>query len=141
MEGTSNIFDGSIGMSKVRSRYEMSIPSRSRRSGSQKRALASASLILHPPENVLVGYCCLSGENPRPARMVAALDSALSDSISVSFACMSVRVVSSPSLSLSNLSASEDLSAIEDRSVSSAVSCLVIFYSVVSGHSVQISKF
>ena len=118
----------------------MGIPSSNRRSGSQKRALASASLILQPPENVLVGYCCLSVENPRPARMLAALDSALSDSISVSFACISMRVVSSPSRSLSSLSASEDLSAIEDRSASSSVSCLVIFYPAVSNLCMQTSN-
>lgn len=56
--------------------------SSSSKSGSQNRALASARRIRQPPENVLVANCWRSGEKPRPAKILAALDSALSDSIS-----------------------------------------------------------
>ena len=112
MEGTSNMLEGS---------------SRRRRSGSQNRALANANLILHPPEKVFVAKCCRSSEKPRPARILAARDSALSDSISESFAWMSLRVVSRPSRSLSSLSASVEVSASGDLSVSISASCLPIF--------------
>ena len=64
--------------------------------------------------------------------MLAARDSALSDSISESFAWMSLRVLSRPSLCLSSLSASVDVSAMDDRSASSSESCLLIFWYLVS---------
>ena len=67
MEGTSNMLEGS---------------SRRRRSGSQKSARARARRIRQPPEKVLVAKCCRSSEKPSPARILAARDSALSDSIS-----------------------------------------------------------
>ena len=57
-----------------------------RRSGLQKSALARASLILQPPEKVLVALACISGVNPRPDRMTAARDAALSASIASSSA-------------------------------------------------------
>src|SRR5271170_6131999 len=113
MEGTSNMFEGS---------------SRSSRSGSQNRARARASRILQPPEKVLVGNCCLSGEKPRPARMVAARGSALSDSISPSLPWMSPSVVSRPSRSLSSLAASLEVSAIDFRCVSISESWRDIFW-------------
>lgn len=108
------------------------IPSSRRRSGSQNRARAKANLILQPPEKVLVAYCCLSGEKPRPAKILAARDSALSDSISESLEWISERVMSRPSLSWSSLAASVDVSAIEDRSVSIADNCFPIFYNNVN---------
>src|SRR5271155_4497302 len=113
MEGTSNMFEGS---------------SRSSRSGSQNRARARASRILQPPEKVLVGNCCLSGEKPRPARMVAARGSALSDSISLSLPWMSPSVVSRPSRSLSSLAASLEVSAIDFRCASISESWRDIFW-------------
>lgn len=105
---------------------EVNKPSSRSKSGSQNRARAKASLIRQPPEKVFVGYCCLSGENPRPAKIVAARDSALSDSISASFAWISLKVISRPSLSWSNLAASVDVSAIEDLSASRAANCFPI---------------
>lgn len=59
--------------------------------------------------------------------MLAARDSALSDSISESFAWMSLRVISRPSRSLSNVSASLEVSARDERPASSSESCLLIF--------------
>ena len=56
------------------------------RSGLQKRALANASLILHPPEKVLVCAACMSVVKPKPARMTEARDGALSDSMASSSA-------------------------------------------------------
>ena len=112
MEGTSNILEGS---------------SRRSRSGSQKRALAKASRILQPPEKVFVGNRCLSGENPKPARIVAARGSALSDSISLSLLWISLRVASRPSRSLSSLRASLEVSAMELRWVSISASWRDIF--------------
>jgi hypothetical protein len=112
MEGTSNMFDGS---------------SRSRRSGSQNSALASANLILQPPENVLVANCCRSFEKPKPNRILAARGSALSDSISDNLECTSLRVISRPSRCLSILAASADVSAKVERSASSSVNSFVIF--------------
>lgn len=108
-------------------------PSSKSKSGSQNNARAKASLIRQPPEKVFVAYCCLSGENPRPARMLAARDSALSDSISASFACMSLNVISRPSLSWSNLAASVEVSAIEDLSASRAANCFPIFFKLKGG--------
>jgi hypothetical protein len=102
--------------------------SRSSRSGSQNRARARASRILQPPENVLVGNCCLSDEKPRPARMVAARGSALSDSISLSLPWMSPSVVSRPSRSLSSLAASLEVSAIDFRCASISESWRDIFW-------------
>lgn len=64
--------------------------------------------------------------------MLAARDSALSDSISDSFAWMSLKVVSSPSRCMSNLVASVDVSAIEARSASSVDSSLLIFWILIS---------
>ena len=43
--------------------------------GSTKRALASAILILHPPEKSLVFLACISLVKPRPCRILAALAS------------------------------------------------------------------
>ena len=114
-------------ISHVPERIFGDLPSRRSRSGSQNSALAKASLILQPPEKVLVAKCCRSSEKPRPARILAARDSALSDSISDSFACMSLRVVSRPSRSMSSFSASVLLSANLDRSASIFASCLEIF--------------
>lgn len=64
--------------------------------------------------------------------MVAALDSALSDSISDSLEWMSLSVISRPSRSLSSLAASVDVSASDDLSASMPASCLLIFYGFVS---------
>lgn len=50
--------------------------SRRSKSGKQKSALASASLILQPPENVFVGWFCISEVNPRPANITLARDGA-----------------------------------------------------------------
>lgn len=76
--------------------------SRSSKSGRANKALASASLILQPPENsllkiinlinvfnnfifcYLVAFFCSSGLNPRPQRIFAALDTALSASMASS---------------------------------------------------------
>jgi len=55
--------------------------SSSRRSGLEKSARASASLILHPPENSLVFLCCISVVKPNPFNMTLALAGALSASI------------------------------------------------------------
>lgn len=115
-----------------RTQWGLNIPSRSKRSGSQNKALANANRILHPPEKVFVAKCCLSSENPRPARILAARDSALSDSISDSLAWMSLNVLSSPSRCRSSFSASVDVSAMEDRSASISASCLIIFYHDIS---------
>ena len=60
--------------------------------------------------------------------MLAARDSALSDSISESFEWMSLRVASRPSLIMSRLSASLEVSASDARSASSPESCLLIFW-------------
>lgn len=117
---------------EIKYRAHAALPSRRSKSGSQKRARAKANLILHPPENVFVAKCCLSSEKPKPARILAARDSALSDSISFNFAWMSLKVVSSPSRSLSSFAASVEVSAIEDLSVSMFASCLVIFWTQVS---------
>ena len=106
--------------------------SRRRRSGSQKRARANARRIRQPPEKVLVANCCRSEENPRPARIDAARDSALSDSISASFAWISPRVWSRPSRSRSSFSASAEVSANDTRSSSIATSCLEIFCTPIS---------
>lgn len=38
--------------------------------------LARETLILHPPENLLVGLFCISGVNDRPANILLALASA-----------------------------------------------------------------
>ncbi len=56
MEGTSNMLDGSVNnvSKQTRSLFRSAVPSRRSRSGSQNRALANASLILQPPEKVLV---------------------------------------------------------------------------------------
>ena len=87
MEGTSNMLDGSVKFQQAsRETFRGDVPSRRSRSGSQKSALANANLILQPPEKVLVALCCFSSEKPKPASMLAARDSALSDSISESFA-------------------------------------------------------
>jgi hypothetical protein len=59
----------------------------------EKRARARASLILQPPENSLVGLLCISGEKPKPAKMILALAGALSDSICCSWAYTSVSCV------------------------------------------------
>lgn len=55
----SNMFVGSSSNSK---------------SGRQKRARAKASLILQPPEKLLVGCFCISVVKPRPSRITLALD-------------------------------------------------------------------
>ena len=64
--------------------------------------------------------------------MLAARDSALSDSISDNFEWMSLKVLSSPSRCRSSFSASVDVSAMEERSFSMSVSCLLIFYHSIS---------
>jgi hypothetical protein len=50
--------------------------SSSSRSGKQKSARASASLILQPPEKLFVGCFCISGVKPKPAKMTLARDGA-----------------------------------------------------------------
>lgn len=129
MEGTSNMLDGSVMVSSDGKQTEdlYNSPSSRSRSGSQKSARANASLIRQPPEKVFVANCCLSWENPRPARILAARDSALSDSISASLPWMSPRVASRPSRRRSSFSASVAVSAIDARSASSSASCWVIF--------------
>lgn len=47
----------------------------------EKRARASANLIRQPPENSLVGRCCISEEKPRPFKIMLALAGALSASM------------------------------------------------------------
>lgn len=88
MDGTSNILDGSSSNNK---------------SGSQNKALARDNLILQPPENALEGSCWLSLVKPRPYKMEAALLSALSESISMSFSLTSCKCFSKSPLSLSSL--------------------------------------
>lgn len=56
----------------------------------ENNALASASLILQPPENSFVVRFCISEENPKPARMTDALAGALSASMLSSFAYTSL---------------------------------------------------
>mmetsp|Transcript_30002 Transcript_30002/g.59592 ORF Transcript_30002/g.59592 Transcript_30002/m.59592 type:complete len:197 (-) Transcript_30002:333-923(-) len=56
--------------------------SRSRHAGFMKRALASATLILHPPEKSFVILPCISWVKPRPLRMERARTSAVEASIS-----------------------------------------------------------
>lgn len=46
--------------------------------------LARETLILHPPENLLVGLFCISGVNDRPARILLALASAAAAPIALS---------------------------------------------------------
>ncbi len=128
MEGTSNMFEGSVLNSQLshhpsNQQGPGSAPSSKSKSGSQKSALARANLILHPPEKVFVAKSWRSGENPRPARILAARASALSDSISDSFECTSPRVWPSASRCRSILCASEEVSARDDRSASNAESC------------------
>lgn len=55
--------------------------SRSSKSGREKRALAKANLILQPPENVRVAFCCISLVKPKPFRIMEALAGALSASM------------------------------------------------------------
>ena len=43
------------------------------KSGFVNKALASASLILQPPENSFVVIFCISVVNPRPSRIIDAL--------------------------------------------------------------------
>lgn len=80
-----------------------------------------------PPENVFVANCWRAEVKPSPARMLAARDSALSESISVSLEWISVNVISRPSLSSSSLAASFDVSAIVARSSSMDDSWAEIF--------------
>jgi hypothetical protein len=47
----------------------------------EKRARARANLIRQPPENSLVGHCCISDEKPRPFKIILALAGALSASM------------------------------------------------------------
>mmetsp|Transcript_35523 Transcript_35523/g.60402 ORF Transcript_35523/g.60402 Transcript_35523/m.60402 type:complete len:249 (+) Transcript_35523:1300-2046(+) len=47
-----------------------------RRVGSMNRARASEIRILHPPENILVGFVCISPSNPRPNKIRLAFASA-----------------------------------------------------------------
>lgn len=47
----------------------------------EKRALANASLILHPPENVFVAWFCIVGVKPRPFKIMEARAGALSASM------------------------------------------------------------
>ena len=47
----------------------------------EKRARARANLIRQPPENSLVGRCCISDEKPRPFKIILALAGALSASM------------------------------------------------------------
>jgi hypothetical protein len=63
-----------------------------------KRALARLTLILQPPENLLVALCCISLLKPRPASRRAALGSAWSAPIarSSSYTSCSFSVVSLP---------------------------------------------
>ncbi len=63
-----------------------------------KRALARLTLILQPPENLLVALCCISLLKPRPASSLAALGSAWSAPIarSSSYTSCSFSVVSLP---------------------------------------------
>lgn len=56
----------------------------------EKRARARANLIRQPPENSLVGRCCISDEKPRPFKIILALAGALSASIFWSCAYTSV---------------------------------------------------
>src|ERR1700733_7332241 len=67
------------------SRNPQLIPSSSKRSGLQNSALARANLILQPPLNSFVFRCCASTLNPRPARILDALASAVSASNSANF--------------------------------------------------------
>lgn len=55
--------------------------SNSRISGSTKRALANATLILQPPDNEPTVLLSMFGVKPRPPKIVAAFDSALLASI------------------------------------------------------------
>lgn len=48
--------------------------SSSNKSGSINRARARAILILHPPENVLVAFRCISGEKLRPCKIPGQYD-------------------------------------------------------------------
>ena len=121
-------FWGRVSEFRSQRRQRKILPSSSRRSGSQKSARAKASRILQPPEKVLVAKCCRSSENPSPAKILAARDSALSDSISASLEWMSLRVVSKPSRCLSSRSASPEVSAMDDLSASSFDSWFVIFW-------------
>ena len=56
----------------------------------EKRARARANLIRQPPENSLVGRCCISDEKPRPFKIILALAGALSASMFWSCAYTSV---------------------------------------------------
>lgn len=56
----------------------------------EKRALAKASRILQPPENVLVARACISGVNPKPLSMIDARAGALSASMFSNWAYTSV---------------------------------------------------
>lgn len=47
----------------------------------ENKALASANLILQPPENVFVARDCISGVNPKPLRIMDARAGALSASM------------------------------------------------------------
>mmetsp|Transcript_40080 Transcript_40080/g.100295 ORF Transcript_40080/g.100295 Transcript_40080/m.100295 type:complete len:280 (+) Transcript_40080:1104-1943(+) len=101
--------------------------SSSKRSGSPKRALASATRILQPPENSLVFLCCMSVVKPSPSRMVDALLSALCASMSLSRWYIHARrrpnssVCSLPSKSFSSCSRSA-LSTSTAKTASRAVS-------------------
>ena len=55
--------------------------SRSKMSGSTNRALASATLILQPPDSEPIVLLSIAGVKPRPPKIAAALDSALLASI------------------------------------------------------------
>mmetsp|Transcript_52587 Transcript_52587/g.102852 ORF Transcript_52587/g.102852 Transcript_52587/m.102852 type:complete len:117 (+) Transcript_52587:1133-1483(+) len=73
--------------------------SRRRMSGSAKSARARATRILHPPEKFCVGFFCMSGSNPNPARISLALLSA--DAASMSVSLWKIHASLSPSASVS----------------------------------------
>ena len=59
----------------------------------ENNALASANLILQPPENVLVALACISGVKPKPLSIMDALAGALSASMFSSCAYTSLSSV------------------------------------------------
>lgn len=58
----------------------------------EKRALASAKRIRHPPEKCLVAFFCISGLKPKPSSMTLARAGALSASMALN--CMYISLSS-----------------------------------------------